>query len=172
MLEGYRKHAAERAALGIPALPLTAQQTSELCEILKNPPASEEKELLELLRDRVPPGVDDAAYVKAGFLTGVAKGEINCPIVSATEAVHLLGTMIGGYNVHSLVDLLKSDDRAIAIEATTALSKTLLVFDAFNDVLELAKSNSFAQQVIDSWADAAWFTSRPQPPEAITVTVF
>ena len=180
MLKGYRKHAAERAALGIPALPLTAQQTSELCEILKNPAAAEEEELLELLRDRVPPGVDDAAYVKAGFLTGVAKGEINCPIVSAVEAVHLLGTMIGGYNVHSLVDLLKSEDQAIAqrgrssiaTEATTALSKTLLVFDAFNDVLELAKSNSFAQQVIDSWADAAWFTSRPKPPEAITVTVF
>jgi aconitate hydratase 2 / 2-methylisocitrate dehydratase len=172
MLEGYRKHAAERAALGIPALPLTAQQTSELCEILKNPPASEAEELLGLLRDRVPPGVDDAAYVKAGFLTAVAKGEIQCPVVSAVEAVYLLGTMIGGYNVHSLIDLLKSDEQAIASEATTALSKTLLVFDAFNEVLGLAQSNSFAQQVIDSWADAAWFTSRPQLPEAITVTVF
>jgi aconitate hydratase 2 / 2-methylisocitrate dehydratase len=145
MLEGYRQHTEERAALGIPPLPLTAQQTSELCEILKNPPPESKEELLALLRDRIPPGVDDAAYVKAGFLTAVAKGEITCPIVSATEAVHLLGTMMGGYNVHSLVDLLKSEDQAIATEATTALSKTLLVFDAFNDVLELAKSNSLGR---------------------------
>ena len=172
MLEAYRKHAAEREALGIPALPLTAEQTSELCEILKNPPEAEQEELLALLRDRVPPGVDDAAYVKAGFLTAVAKGEIKCPVISATEAVRLLGTMIGGYNVQSLVDLLKSDDEAIVTEATKALSKTLLVFDAFNDVLELSQSNSYAKQVIDSWADAEWFTNRPKPAEAITVTVF
>ena len=172
MLEEYRKHAAARAELGIPALPLTAQQTSELCEILKNPPAAEQEELLALLRDRVPPGVDDAAYVKAGFLTGVAKKEIDCPVISATDAVKLLGTMIGGYNVQSLVDLLKSEDKAIASEATKALSKTLLVFDAFNDVLELSQSNDYAQQVINSWAEAEWFTSRPKPPEAITVTVF
>ncbi|MEO1801948.1 MAG: bifunctional aconitate hydratase 2/2-methylisocitrate dehydratase [Cyanobacteria bacterium J06629_2] len=172
MLEEYRKQAAARAELGIPALPLTAQQTSELCEILKNPPAAEQEELLALLRDRVPPGVDDAAYVKAGFLTGVAKGEIDCPIISATDAVKLLGTMIGGYNVQSLVDLLKSADQAISTEATTALSKTLLVFDAFNDVLELSQSNDYAKQVIDSWAEAEWFTSRSQPAEAITVTVF
>ena len=172
MLEEYRKHAAARAELGIPALPLTAQQTSELCEILKNPPAAEQEELLALLRDHVPPGVDDAAYVKAGFLTGVAKGEISCPVISATEAVKLLGTMIGGYNVQSLVDLLKSDDKAVLEEATTALSKTLLVFDAFNDVLELSQSNDYAKEVINSWAEAEWFTSRPKPAEAITVTVF
>ena len=179
MLEAYRKHAAEREALGIPALPLTAEQTSELCEILKNPPEAEQEKLLALLRDRVPPGVDDAAYVKAGFLTAVAKGEIECPVISATVAVRLLGTMVGGYNVQSLVDLLKSDDdampsasSAIATEATKALSKTLLVFDAFNDVLELSQSNSYAKQVIDSWADAEWFTNRPTPAEAITVTVF
>ena len=172
MLEAYRKHAAEREALGIPPLPLTAEQTSELCEILKNPPEAEQEELLALLRDRVPPGVDDAAYVKAGFLTAVAKGEIKCPVISATEAVRLLGTMVGGYNVQSLVDLLKSDDDAIASEATKALSKTLLVFDAFNDVLELSQNNSYAKQVIDSWADAEWFTNRPTPAEAITVTVF
>ena len=172
MLQEYRKHAAARAELGIPALPLTAQQTSELCEILKNPPAAEQEELLALLRDRVPPGVDDAAYVKAGFLTGVAKKEIDCPVISATDAVKLLGTMIGGYNVQSLVDLLESEDKAIAEEATAALSKTLLVFDAFNDVLELSQSNDYAKQVIDSWAEAEWFTSRPKPPEAITVTVF
>ena len=172
MLEAYRKHSAERAALGIPALPLTAEQTSQLCEILKNPPEAQKEELLALLVDRVPPGVDDAAYVKAAFLTGVAKAEIECPVITAIEAVKLLGTMVGGYNVQSLVDLLKSPDRAIASEATKALSKTLLVFDAFNDVLELSQTNFFAKQVIDSWAEAQWFTSRPKPAEKITVTVF
>ena len=172
MLEAYRKHQSERAALGIPALPLTAQQTSELCEILKNPPEAEQEELLALLVDRVPPGVDDAAYVKAGFLTAVAKEEIACPVISATDAVRLLGTMMGGYNVQSLVDLLKSENSAIASETTKALSKTLLVFDAFNDVLELARNNSSAKQVIDSWANAEWFTSRPKPAAKITVTVF
>ncbi len=172
MLKEYRKHATERAALEIPALPLTAQQTSELCELLKNSPEAEKEELLALLRDRVPPGVDDAAYIKAGFLTAVAKGEIKCPVISAQYAVDLLGTMIGGYNVHSLVDLLKSNDSSIAAAATSALSKILLVFDAFNDVLELANTNSSAKQVIDSWANAEWFTSRPKLPEAITITVF
>ena len=172
MLEKYRKHAAERADLRIPPLPLTAQQTSELCELLKNPPEAEKGELLKLLRDRVPPGVDDAAYVKAGFLTAVAKGEIVCPIISAQGAVDLLGTMMGGYNVQSLVDLLKSKDASIASEAAAALSKTLLVFDAFNDVLELADVNPYAKQVIDSWANAEWFISRPKLAKAITVTVF
>jgi aconitate hydratase 2 / 2-methylisocitrate dehydratase len=172
MLEEYRKQAASRTALGIPALPLTAQQTSQLCEILKNPPQVEKEELLSLLRDRVPPGVDDAAYVKAGFLTAVAKNELKCPVISAQYAVELLGTMMGGYNVHSLVDLLKSNDANIASAAATALSKTLLVFDAFNDVFELADTNTYAQQIIDSWANAAWFLNHPQPAEAITVTVF
>ena len=172
MLEAYRKHAVEREALGIPALPLTAQQTSELCEMLKNPAEAEKEELLALLRDRVPPGVDDAAYVKAGFLTGIAKGEIECPVISPQGAVDLLGTMMGGYNVQSLVDLLKSPEPGIASEAAAALSKTLLVFDAFNDVLELADTNPYAKQVIDSWANAEWFISRPKPAEAIAVTVF
>ncbi|MCC0176167.1 bifunctional aconitate hydratase 2/2-methylisocitrate dehydratase [Waterburya agarophytonicola K14] len=172
MLEQYRKQAAKREELGIPALPLTAQQTSELCEILKNPPETEKEELLSLLRDRVPPGVDDAAYVKAGFLTAVAKGEIKCPIISAQGAVSLLGTMMGGYNVQSLVDLLKSNEPGIASEAVAALSKTLLVFDAFNDVLELSDINPYAKQVIDSWANAEWFIGRSKPAEAITVTVF
>ncbi len=172
MLEEYRKHAAEREALGIPPLPLTAQQTSQLCEMLKNPPEAEKGELLKLLRDRVPPGVDDAAYVKAGFLTAIAKGEIECPVISPQGAVDLLGTMMGGYNVQSLVDLLKSQEPGIAGEAAAALSKTLLVFDAFNDVLELADTNPYAKQVIDSWANAEWFIGRPKPAEAITVTVF
>ncbi|MGF1541505.1 MAG: bifunctional aconitate hydratase 2/2-methylisocitrate dehydratase [Pleurocapsa sp.] len=172
MLEEYRKHAAEREALTISPLPLTAQQTSQLCEMLKNPPEAEKGELLKLLRDRIPPGVDDAAYVKAGFLTAVAKGEIQCPVISPQGAVDLLGTMMGGYNVQSLVNLLKSKEPGIAGEAAAALSKTLLVFDAVNDVLELSDTNPYAKQVIDSWANAEWFIGRPKPAEAITVTVF
>lgn len=173
MLEAYRKHEEERAALGIPPLPLSAEQTSELCELLKAPPAGEEEFLLGLLRDRIPPGVDQAAYVKAGFLTAIAHGETTSPLVSPKEAVELLGTMMGGYNVRSLIDLLKSSDVELAETATVALSKILLVYDAFHDVEELAKAgNSYAQRVMQSWADAEWFTSRPELPEAITVTVF
>ncbi|MBD2040066.1 bifunctional aconitate hydratase 2/2-methylisocitrate dehydratase [Microcoleus sp. FACHB-672] len=172
MLESYRKHVAERAALGIPPLPLDAPQTSELCELLKNPPAGEEETLLELLRDRVPPGVDQAAYVKAGFLTAIAKGEIECPLIVPQGAVKLLGTMMGGYNVQSLVSLLESSEPAIAASAAAALSKTLLIFDAFHDVLTLSDVNPYAKQVIDSWATADWFIGRPKLPEAITLTVF
>ena len=172
MLENYRQHVAQRAALGIPPLPLDAEQTSELCELLKQPPAGEEETLLELLRDRVPPGVDPASYIKAGFLTGIAKGEITSPLVSQLEAIELLGTMIGGYNVRSLIDLLSHPDPELARAAASALSKILLVYDAFHDVAELAETNSYAQKVMAAWAEARWFTNRPQLPEAITVTVF
>lgn len=172
MLESYRQHVAERAALGIPPLPLDPQQTAELCELLKNPPAGEETTLLELLRDRVPPGVDQAAYVKAGFLTAIAKGEATSPLISPVEAVNLLGTMMGGYNVHSLIELLQSNQTDLAAAATAALSKTLLVFDAFHDVQELAANNPYAQQVLEAWANAEWFISRPTLPDAIQVTVF
>jgi aconitate hydratase 2/2-methylisocitrate dehydratase len=172
MLEAYRQHVAEREALGIPPLPLNAQQTSELCELLKNPPEEEKEYLMELLRDRIPPGVDEAAYVKAGFLTAVAKGEIDCPLLSHQGAVDLLGTMIGGYNVQSLVSFLKSSDSNLAAEAATALCKITLVFDAFNEVLKLSETNPYAKQVIDAWANAAWFIRRPKLPETITVTVF
>ncbi|MEP0916659.1 bifunctional aconitate hydratase 2/2-methylisocitrate dehydratase [Leptolyngbya sp. DQ-M1] len=173
MLESYRQHVAERAALGIPPLPLSPQQTSDLCELLKAPPAGEEAFLLSLLRDRIPPGVDQAAYVKAGFLSAIAKEEITSPLVSPKEAVELLGTMMGGYNVHSLIELLKSPNPEIAETATAALSKTLLVYDAFHDVQELAESgNAYAQRVLKSWAEAEWFTNRAPLPEAITVTVF
>ena len=190
MLESYRKHVAERAALGIPPLPLDAKQTSELCELLKNPPKGQEDILLHLLSDRVSPGVDPAAYVKAGFLTAIAKKEITSPLVSRIEAVQLLGTMIGGYNVQSLIDLLQlptvslSDSsetplvmggqgkEPISAYAANALSKILLVYDAYHDVLELSKTNPFAKRVIDSWAEAEWFTLRPTVREAITVTVF
>lgn len=172
MLEAYRQHVAERAALGIPPLPLNAQQTSELCELLKNPPEAEKEFLMELLRDRIPPGVDEAAYVKAGFLTAVAKGEIDCPLLSPQGAIDLLGTMIGGYNVQSLVSFLKSSDSNLAAAAATALSTTTLVFDAFNEVLKLSDTNPYAKQVIDAWANAAWFIRRPKLPETITITVF
>ncbi|CEJ46267.1 bifunctional aconitate hydratase 2/2-methylisocitrate dehydratase [Umezakia ovalisporum] len=173
MLEQYRHHVAERAQLGIPPLPLDAKQTSELCELLQNPPAGEEDTLLHLLRDRVPPGVDAGAYVKAGFLTAIAKGEITSFLVSPMAAVELLGTMVGGYNVQSLIDLLQvSENEAIAAHAATALSKILLVYDAFHDVLELSQSNPYAKQVIESWSNAEWFTSREKLAEAITVTVF
>ncbi|QUS60596.1 bifunctional aconitate hydratase 2/2-methylisocitrate dehydratase [Synechocystis sp. PCC 7338] len=172
MLQDYRRHATDRQKLGIPPLPLTAEQTTELCELLKNPPEAEKEELLMLLQDRVPPGVDEAAYVKAGFLTAIAKGEVTCPLISSQGAVDLLGTMIGGYNVQSLIELLKSKDTSIASAAATALSKTLLVFDAFNDVLHLSDTNAYAKQVIDAWAEGAWFINKPEVAESITVTVF
>jgi aconitate hydratase 2/2-methylisocitrate dehydratase len=190
MLESYRRHVAERAALGIPPLPLDANQTSELCELLKNPPAGEEDTLLELLRDRVSPGVDPAAYVKAGFLTGIAKEEITSPLISPIEAVQLLSTMVGGYNVQSLIELLQTPTVSVSLSSETplvmggqgkepiaayaavALSKILLVYDAFHDILELSKTNPFAKRVIDSWAEAQWFSVRPAIPEFINVTVF
>ncbi|MFM5902721.1 MAG: bifunctional aconitate hydratase 2/2-methylisocitrate dehydratase [Dolichospermum sp.] len=169
MLAEYQQHTQERAKLDIPPLPLDLKQTSALCELLKNPPKGQENLLLHLLRDCIPPGVDQAAYVKAGFLTAIAKQEITSPLVSPIEAVELLGTMVGGYNVQSLIDLLSS---SVAENAATALSKILLVYDAFHDVLELAKTNKYAKKVVDSWATAQWFTERPTLPEAITVTVF
>jgi len=169
MLAEYQQHTQERAQLGIPPLPLDAKQTSALCELLKNPPKGQEELLLNLLQNRIPPGVDQAAYVKAGFLTAIAKQEITSPLISPIAAVELLGTMVGGYNVQSLIDLLSS---SVAENAATALSKILLVYDAFNDVLELSKTNKYAKKVVDSWAAAEWFTTRPTLPEAITVTVF
>jgi len=170
MLEEYQQHVAQRQAMGIPPLPLDAKQIADVCELLKAPSAGEE--LLHLLRDRVPPGVDPAAYVKAGFLTAIAKGEATSPLISSIYAVELLGTMMGGYNVRSLVEFLSSEDETLATAATKALSKTLLVYDAFHDVEELAKTNSHAQEVMQSWADAEWFTARSPLAEAITVTVF
>ena len=171
MLQDYRKHSEERAQFGIPPLPLNAQQTSQLCELLKNPPPGEEETLMMLLRDRIPPGVDEAAYVKAGFLTAIAKKEVTSPLISPQGAVDLLGTMMGGYNVQSLIDLLKSKDSNIAEEAAIALSKTLLVFDAFNDVLHLSDTNPYAKQVMDAWANADWFINKHKVAESITVTV-
>jgi aconitate hydratase 2/2-methylisocitrate dehydratase len=171
-LSSYRAAAAEREALGVPALPLSAEQTQALTELLQAPPTGEEAFLLHLLSERIPPGVDEAAYVKAGWLAAVAQGTATSPLVSAVEAVRLLATMIGGYNVGALIALLSSADPAIAETAAAGLSKTLLVYDAYHDVLELAQNNPYAQQVIDSWANAAWFTAKPELPGEITVTVF
>ena len=171
MLEEYRKHVAERAAMGIVAKPLDATQMAALVELLKNPPAGEEEFLLDLLINRVPPGVDEAAYVKAGFLAAIAKGETTSPLVTPEKAVELLGTMQGGYNIHPLIDAL--DDAKLAPIAAKALSHTLLMFDNFYDVEEKAKAgNEHAKQVMQSWADAEWFLNRPQLAEKITVTVF
>ncbi len=173
MLEAYRVHVADRAAQGVPPLPLSAEQTADLCELLKVPPDGEEEFLVELLRDRIPPGVDQAAYVKAGFLSAIAKGSATSPLVTPVYAVELLGTMMGGYNVSALIELMQVSDGAIATAATTALCKTLLVYDAFNDVNELAEAgNANAKTVMQAWADAKWFTDRPTLAESITVTVF
>ena len=170
MLEAYRQHVAEREAEGVVPKPLSAEQVTDLIELIKQPPAGEEDFILDLLTNRVPAGVDDAAYVKAAFLSAVARGEATSPIIDAARATELLGTMLGGYNVESLVALL--DDAALAPVAAAGLSKTLLMFDAFHDVAAKKDDNAHAMAVLQSWADAEWFTSRPDVPEAITVTVF
>jgi aconitate hydratase 2/2-methylisocitrate dehydratase len=171
MLQAYRDHVAERAALGIPPLPLTAKQTGELIELLKNPPAGEEATLVDLITNRVPAGVDDAAKVKASYLAAVAHGTEKCALISRARATELLGTMLGGYNISPMVDLL--DDAAVAKEAAEGLKKTLLMFDQFHDVKEKAdKGNAHAKAVLQSWADAEWFTSRPEVPKSITVSIF
>lgn len=171
MLEAYRKAAAEREALGIPALPLDAKQTEQLVELLKNPPAGEGEFLVSLLAHRVPPGVDDASKVKASFLAAVAEGSVSSPLITPEYATELLGTMLGGYNIHPLIELL--DNEKLAPIAANGLKHTLLMFDSFHDVREKAeKGNKYAQEVLQSWADAEWFTSREAVPEKITVTVF
>ena len=171
MLKAYRDHVAERAALGIPPLPLTAQQVADVIELIKNPPQGEDAFLLDLITHRVPPGVDDAAKVKASFLSAVAHGDISVALISKAKATELLGTMVGGYNVKPLIDLL--DHPEVAGVAAEGLKKTLLMFDAFHDVSDKAKAgNAKAKEVIQSWADAEWFTSRPEVPKSITVTVF
>ena len=171
MLDSYRQHVAERAAQGVAPKPLNAEQVAALVELLKNPPAAEAEFLLSLLADRVPPGVDEAAYVKAGFLAAIAKGEATSPVLSAERAVELLGTMQGGYNIQPLIDLL--DDAGLAPMAAKALSHTLLLFDSFHDVDEKRKAgNAFARQVMESWANAEWFLSRPKLADKISLTVF
>ncbi len=171
MLEAYRQHVAERAALGIPPLPLSKQQATDLVALLKNPPKGEEAFLVDLITHRVPAGVDDAAKVKAEFLASVAKGEQACALISREKATELLGTMVGGYNVKPLIDVL--DDAVVGAVAAKALKSTLLMFDFFHDVAEKAKAGSAnAKAVMQAWADAEWFTQRPEVPKKISVTVF
>ncbi|MFT4731461.1 MAG: aconitate hydratase 2/2-methylisocitrate dehydratase [Gammaproteobacteria bacterium] len=171
MLEDYRKHVEERAAEGIPPKPLNPEQVAGLVELLKNPPAGEEAFLLELISERVPPGVDEAAYVKAVFLSAIAKGEESCDLVSADAAVQLLGNMHGGYNIETLVGLLDNND--LAELAAEELKHTLLMFDAFHDVDEKHKAgNAFATDIMHSWAEGEWFTSRDDLAEKITMSVF
>jgi len=169
----YEKHVKEREALGVPPLPLNAEQTAQVIELLKEIPIVEEEKLLDLLENRVPPGVDDAAYVKAAFLNDIVQGKAKTAAISPLRAVKMLGMMLGGFNVKPLVDALEHKDPEIAQEAANQLKHTLLVYDAFNDVKELAdKGNKYAKEVLESWANAEWFLNRPELPEEITVTVF
>ena len=171
MLEAYRKHVAERAAEGVPPKPLNAEQVAGLVELLKTPPANEEQTLLDLITNRVPPGVDEAAYVKAAFLSAIVKGEASSPLIDKPHAIKLLGMMLGGYNIETLVNAL--DDAELASLAAEQLKHTLLMFDAFHDVEEKAKAgNANAQAVLQSWADGEWFTKRDKVPESIKLTVF
>jgi aconitate hydratase 2/2-methylisocitrate dehydratase len=171
VLEAYREHVAEREALGIPPKPLNPEQTAGLIELLKNPPAGEEATLVDLLENRVPPGVDEAAYVKAAFLTAIVKGEAASPLIDKKKAVQLLGMMQGGYNIATLVDLL--DDSELAELAGEELKHTLLMFDAFNDVKEkMDAGNAVAKSVVESWANAEWFTNKNKVPESTKMVVF
>jgi len=172
MLSAYRQLAAKREAQGIPALPLTAEQVEALTKQLENPLKTDNTKLLDLLSNRIPPGVDEAAYVKANWLSSIANGRTNSPLVSPLEATKLLGTMIGGYNVAALIEILESNNLILAKCAAQGLSRTLLVYDAVNDIFELSESNLFAKQVIDSWSKAEWFTSKKPLEEEIIVSVF
>ncbi|KEF32043.1 Aconitate hydratase 2 [Marinobacter nitratireducens] len=171
VLEAYREHVKEREALGIPPKPLNAEQTAALVELLKNPPAGEEETLVYLLENRIPPGVDEAAYVKAAFLTAIVKGEASSPLLDKSKAVQLLGMMQGGYNIATLVELL--DDADLAELAGEQLKKTLLMFDAFNDVKEkMDAGNAVAKSIMESWANAEWFTGKKAVPESMKMVVF
>ena len=169
MLESYKKHVQERADLNIPPLPLDAEQTSQLVELLKSEHA-ESDFLLNLFKERIPAGVDQAAYVKAAFLADITEGNTSSPFINKIEAVEILGTMLGGYNIQPLIKCLKDDE--LADTAVKTLSNTLLIFDAFNEIFELSKSNKYAEQVIQNWADAKWFTDKQDLPEKIKLTVY
>ncbi|MCU0693293.1 MAG: aconitate hydratase B, partial [Polyangiaceae bacterium] len=171
MLSEYRKHTEQRAQQGIPPLPLDAAQTAALCDLLLAPPKGEEAFLETLLTERIPPGVDPAAEVKAALLHAIATGEKKSPVIKPDKAVLLLGTMLGGYNVQPLVELLSH--ATLGVRAAEGLAKTLLVFDAFNDVAKLADAgNANAKTVLKAWADGAWFNERPALPDQIEVVVF
>ena len=171
-IEEYKKHTEERAKLGIPPLPLTAKQAAELVELLKMVPIPEEEYLMDLFLNHINPGVDEAAYVKAAFLNDIVQGKTSSPAISKKRAIEILGTMLGGYNVKPLIDALELEDE-LAKEAANQLKNILLVYDAFHDVEELAKKgNKYAQEVLESWANAEWFTSKKPLPESIKAVVF
>ncbi|UWX57083.1 bifunctional aconitate hydratase 2/2-methylisocitrate dehydratase [Chlorobaculum sp. MV4-Y] len=172
LISQYRAHTAERAQLGIPPLPLTAAQAVELIALLKQNPVQEQEYLLDLFVNHISPGVDDAALEKAAFLDAIIRGEASCAVITPVEAVRILGTMLGGYNVKPMIDALSSADSAVAEAAALALKKTLLVYDSFDTVVELAKTNSYAKEVLESWANGEWFTSKPPLAEKMTLTVF
>lgn len=172
MLAAYKRHVAERAELGVPALPLDADQTAQLVKLVKNPPVGEEEFVLDLLTNKIPPGVDKASYVKASFLADISSEKIVVELITPEKATFLLGTMLGGYNVQPLISALDSSNIKVAEAGVVALSKTLLVYEAFHDVEEKSKVNDYAMQVVKSWANAEWFNAKPKMPEAITVTVF
>ena len=169
MLKEYRKHEQERRAQGIPALALNAEQVADLVELIKEPPVGEEDFILDIFSNKVPAGVDQAAYVKAAFLTDVANGKVSTPLITCESATSLLGTMLGGYNVQPLISLLNNEE--VGDAAVEALSNTLLIFDSFHDVFELSKTNERAKKVISSWAEAEWFLNKPAVPEHITAMV-
>ncbi|HMA49573.1 MAG TPA: aconitate hydratase B, partial [Magnetospirillaceae bacterium] len=171
MLEAYRQHVAERAALGIPPLPLSAEQTGQLVTLLQHPPKGEEAFLLDLITHRVPAGVDDAAAVKAAYLAAIVDGKDQSPLISRIKATELLGTMLGGFNIKPLIKAL--EDKECGTAAVNGLKTTLLMFDYFHDVKELADGgNENAKTLLKSWAEAEWFTSRPEVPKSLTVTIF
>ena len=173
LIEDYKKHTEERAKLNVPPLPLTAEQTAELVELLKESPVKEPEYLLDLLKNHVPAGVDDAAYVKAAFLNDIVQGKASSEVLSKLDAIKILGKMLGGYNVGPLIDALKLDDEELAQAAANELKNTILVYDAFNDVKKLMdEGNKFAKEVIESWANAEWFTNKPELAKEITVTVY
>ena len=172
LIQEYRAHTDERAQSGIPPLPLTADQARELIELLQQDPVEDQDYLLTLFREHISPGVDDAAFEKAAFLDRVVKGDTACVVISAVDAVNILGTMLGGYNVKPLVDALSHDDGNVASAAAEMLKKTLLVYESFDVVAELAKSNRYAKEVMESWANAEWFETKPSIPEKMTLTVF
>ncbi|MDP6834447.1 MAG: bifunctional aconitate hydratase 2/2-methylisocitrate dehydratase, partial [Prochlorococcaceae cyanobacterium ETNP1_MAG_9] len=172
MLSAYRQLAADREAQGIPALPLNAEQTQALTKLLENPLTAESQELQQMLVHRIPPGVDEAAYIKASWLSSVANGQVTSPLISPLEATKLLGTMVGGYNVSALIEILENENKILANCAADGLSHTLLVYDSLNDIFERAKKNTFAKKVVESWANGDWFTAKKPLAKEITVIIF
>jgi len=170
MIQAYRKHTNERQEKGLPPLPLTPTQTQQLCKLLEMPPAGEENYLLDLLVHHISPGVDPAAEIKAEWLNRIATGETTSPVVSPADAVGYLGTMLGGYNIEPLIALLSND--ALGDLAATALKHTVLIYNAYDRIVELSKTNSRAGDVLQSWADADWFTSREIFPDEFKVKIY